>query len=132
MSAYTREQIAEVLRLHGAWLRGEPDGVRAVLRGADLGDADLRDADLRGADLDLSAWPLSCGGTGAVLDDRALCQLAYHAYQQDYSGCDAALRACLEAIRPLAERFHAEYRTDSIGAREAYCAPPGTDNERKD
>ena len=46
MSAYTREQIAEAVRLHGMWWRNEEGGVRA-----DLSDADLRGANLRGANL---------------------------------------------------------------------------------
>ena len=40
-----------VLEKHALWLRNNPNGTRADLRGADLGGADLRDADLRGADL---------------------------------------------------------------------------------
>jgi uncharacterized protein YjbI with pentapeptide repeats len=55
------------LKLHAAWLRDEPGGVRADLRGADLTEvnlpgADLREAELRGADLsraDLSRANLS-------------------------------------------------------------------------
>ena len=51
-----KEDLAEIIRLHGTWLRGEVGGTRAHLRGADLRGADLtdavlRDADLRGADL---------------------------------------------------------------------------------
>ena len=75
------EKLAEVLRLHAAWLRGEADGVKADMRwarliganlsgadlirtvlsganlsganliGANLSGADLREANLRGADL---------------------------------------------------------------------------------
>ena len=41
--------LAEVLRLHGLWLQGNPAGQRANLRGADLRGADLRDAVLRDA-----------------------------------------------------------------------------------
>ena len=42
----TKAQLAEIVRLHGAWLRGEAEGARADLR-----DAVLRGADLSGADL---------------------------------------------------------------------------------
>jgi len=42
----TPEQLKETLRLHGMFLRGEPGGVRANLRDADLQGADLRDANL--------------------------------------------------------------------------------------
>jgi uncharacterized protein YjbI with pentapeptide repeats len=47
----TREEIAEVVRLHGLWLKGEPAGRKANLSGADLSEADLTWADLSGADL---------------------------------------------------------------------------------
>jgi hypothetical protein len=42
-------QIAEILRLHGAWLRGEADGARANLAGANLAGANLAGANLDGA-----------------------------------------------------------------------------------
>ena len=51
MRRHTPEELAEVLRLHRAWISGEDKGQRADLRGADLSGADLRDANLRGADL---------------------------------------------------------------------------------
>ena len=44
-----RDDIVEILRLHGMYLRNESGGVRADLRGADLRGADLSGADLRGA-----------------------------------------------------------------------------------
>jgi hypothetical protein len=44
-------QIAEILRLHGAWLRGEADGARANLDGANLDGAYLAGANLAGANL---------------------------------------------------------------------------------
>ena len=43
--------IKNILNLHVKWLRGEPDGERANLRGANLRGANLRDANLRGANL---------------------------------------------------------------------------------
>ena len=43
--------LKTVLDLHVKWLRGETDGVRANLRGANLWGADLRSANLWGADL---------------------------------------------------------------------------------
>jgi hypothetical protein len=63
-----REQLAEVLRLHGLWLSGADDGVRADLFGADLFRANLSCAILSGANLscailsgaDLSRANLSC------------------------------------------------------------------------
>ena len=72
----TSEELAAAVEQHGAWLRGEPAGVRANLnsadlRGADLRGADLGDADLSGADLgdaDLSGADLR----GAYLSDAYL------------------------------------------------------------
>ncbi len=45
------EKIAEKLALHEMYLKGEPEGVKANLRGADLRGANLREANLYGADL---------------------------------------------------------------------------------
>ena len=50
MRQLTAEEL-DIIKRHGAWLRNEPGGQRAYLRGADLRGADLRDADLQGADL---------------------------------------------------------------------------------
>jgi hypothetical protein len=47
----TPEQLKEILRLHAAYFRGEAEGRRANLGGANLRGADLYGADLRGADL---------------------------------------------------------------------------------
>lgn len=44
-----KEKLDEILSLHKKWLSGDPDGVRADLRGADLRGANLCGADLRGA-----------------------------------------------------------------------------------
>ena len=43
--------LQAILQKHLAWLRGEKDGIRADLHGADLSRANLSDADLHGADL---------------------------------------------------------------------------------
>jgi hypothetical protein len=50
------ETLKKSIEDHGKWLRSDPQGVRADLRGANLSgaslsDADLSDADLRGANL---------------------------------------------------------------------------------
>src|SRR5581483_5077407 len=47
----TADELREILGLHVKWLRGEPDGKKADLRGANLGGANLHGADLHGADL---------------------------------------------------------------------------------
>lgn len=87
----------------------------ADLRSANLRGADLRSADLTRADLDFASWPLHCGGTHAKTDARGSLQLIYHAFNQDHQ--DPEIRAALEAIRPLAERFRAEYRSDATPLR---------------
>ena len=43
--------IKDILDKHAAWLRGEPEGVKADLTGADLTGADLTGANLSGANL---------------------------------------------------------------------------------
>ena len=45
------DEIKIILEKHAAWLRDDPIGERANLRGADLYEANLSRADLRGADL---------------------------------------------------------------------------------
>ena len=47
----TEAELKIVLEKHALWLRDNPNGTRADLRGADLYGAGLRGADLRGADL---------------------------------------------------------------------------------
>jgi uncharacterized protein YjbI with pentapeptide repeats len=83
---YSYDELKEILRLHGMWLRGEQDGKRAdlsgaVLSGADLSGAVLSDADLSGAvlrravlsDADLSGAVLSGADlSGAVLSGADL------------------------------------------------------------
>jgi hypothetical protein len=51
----------------------------AKLNGAKLNYAKLNNAKLNGADIDCSAWPLWCGSTQAIVDDRIKAQLLYHA-----------------------------------------------------
>ena len=46
-----RKELDSILKLHAEWLDGNPDGVRADLRGANLREADLSEADLSEADL---------------------------------------------------------------------------------
>ncbi len=44
-----KTELAAILAAHGAWVRGDKDGKRADLSGADLRRADLNGADLSGA-----------------------------------------------------------------------------------
>ena len=101
---------------------------RADLAGADLRDANLRGADLsradlRDADLDMSAWPLWCGGTQTYLDRRRSLQLVYHLFNQNHQ--DPKILAVLEALRPLANEFREKYRGDAPALRgpEMVLAP---------
>ena len=56
MKKYTELELKDILEKHSLWLAGDPNGVRADLReadlrGANLYGADLREANLYGADL---------------------------------------------------------------------------------
>ena len=73
--------IKDILDKHAAWLRGEPEGVKADLTGANLTGADLTGADLTGANLtgaDLTGANLSKANlskanlTGANLSEANL------------------------------------------------------------
>jgi hypothetical protein len=58
----TKEELTEILRLHGLWVEGNPEGKRADLSGADLYGEDLSRAKLSRANLygaDLSGANLS-------------------------------------------------------------------------
>ena len=63
-----RDDIVEILRLHGMYLRNESGGVRADLRGADLRGADLSGADLRGANFSEADLSGAIDGRVARLD----------------------------------------------------------------
>ena len=124
------EQIAEALRLDKLYRHHKAGGKRLNWPGANLRGADLRfanlsganlrfanlsGANLRSADLDFASWPLHCGGTRAKLDVRSSLQLIYHAFNQDHQ--DPEIRAALEAIRPLAQRFIDKHRSDATPLR---------------
>ncbi|MEO6046015.1 MAG: pentapeptide repeat-containing protein [Candidatus Kapaibacterium sp.] len=68
----TLDQLREIIARHGAWRRGEADGVRADLSGANLRDADLSGANLRGANVPvvpgLHRQMLAAIGAGGELD----------------------------------------------------------------
>ena len=51
MKIYTTSELNDILSKHKLWLKDDPSGVRADLRGANLFGANLRGANLRGADL---------------------------------------------------------------------------------
>jgi len=71
---YTVEELAEILRKHVAWLRGEPEGVRAILSGTNLSNADLSEANLSEAELneaDLSGADLSLADLSGAYLSRA-------------------------------------------------------------
>jgi hypothetical protein len=51
MRAIDKQELAEILAKHAAWLRGETDGVRADLSSADLDGANLPGANLYNANL---------------------------------------------------------------------------------
>ena len=75
----TTLDLPKILADHAAWLRGEPNGERANLMGADLRGADLSRADLSKASLygaDLSRADLR-GATGIISAGHPNGWLAY-------------------------------------------------------
>ena len=79
MKTYSTEELKEILQKHWEWARGEDEGQRAYLRGADLRGAYLQEADLQGADLrgaDLQGTILSeinwLSYIGIVPDERGI------------------------------------------------------------
>ena len=129
------KELQDIIASHERWLKGEIDGIRADLgganleranlrganlreadleranlRGANLRWADLRGADLREADLDYSCWPLWCGGLGVKVCKRIAAQLAYHFCR--LSCDDPEVKAAQKALAPLANQFH---RADECG-----------------
>jgi hypothetical protein len=54
MKRYTQSELAEVVRLHGRWLRSEAGGVRADLSGSDLSGSNLSGSNLSGSNLTYS------------------------------------------------------------------------------
>ena len=95
----------------------------ANLCGSDLRDADLCRANLCRANLDMSAWPLWCGGTQTYLDRRRSLQMIYHLFNQHHQ--DPEIHAALEALRPLANEFRENHRRDAPALRgvEMVLAP---------
>ena len=95
----------------------------AILCDANLCGSDLRDANLCRANLDMSAWPLWCGGTQTYLDRRRSLQMIYHLFNQHHQ--DPEIHAALEALRPLANEFRENHRRDAPALRgvEMVLAP---------
>ncbi len=72
MKKYTVEELNEILRLHGLWVKRDAAGIKADLSKANLSKANLIGADLRGADLrgaDLS-WANLIGANLSKADLR--------------------------------------------------------------
>ena len=83
----TREELQEIVRLHGMWLRGESGGVFAYLRGANLRGANLSGAYLSGANL-RGAYLRGANLSGANLSGANLCD----AYLRGANLCEANFR----------------------------------------
>ena len=117
---YTPEELKTVLEEHKKWLESE-DGEKGSR--ANLCGSDLRDANLCRANLDMSAWPLWCGGTQTYLDRRRSLQMIYHLFNQHHQ--DPEIHAALEALRPLANEFRENHRRDAPALRgvEMVLAP---------
>lgn len=99
----TKEELALILDKHKKWLKDDPDGERANLRGADLSSADLSSADL-----DFSCLPLWCGSLSAHFDDRQIIQLIYHTVKSGLGSKNTSKEVKNELIKliDLANRFH--------------------------
>ena len=106
-----RECVDQALKegadLQGAYFRG------ADLQGAYLYKADLQGANLRGADLDFSCWPLWCGSTNVISDDRLFSQLFFHLTRLNVEECSGGVQEAMEALRSMAAAdLFCEYRED--------------------
>ena len=77
MKTYTPEELKEIVRLHGMWLRNEAGGKKADLHDAYLCNANLHGADLTGANLTganlIDANLIDANLSGANLIDANLC-----------------------------------------------------------
>ena len=96
-----RDEIRVVLEQHKLWLNNE-GGEEADLRGADLRRADLRGADLLGADLDLSSFPLWCGGAQFKCDPKLIYQLLAHICTLEFDNSEGIK----ELMLPYARKSH--------------------------
>ena len=111
-----KEKLDKILDNHKLWLKTNgAEGERADLSSADLSSADLsyadlRYADLRSADLDVSAFPLWCGGLDVHIDDKQAIQLLYHLVRnvQHSKNTSAEMKKLckLKSIIKKANEFH--------------------------
>jgi hypothetical protein len=93
--------------LHNANLQG------ADLQVANLMYANLQGADLRGANLDFSCWPLHCGSTKVIADDRLVAQMILHLTRLDTSQCSVEVRGAMDHIRKMSiTNLFCKYRGD--------------------
>ena len=100
-----REANLRLADLRWADLRG------ANLRLADLRGTNLSGADLRWADLDLSCFPLWCGGSKFKCDTKLVYQLLAHICTLDFPD-DEGIK---DLIRPFAVKSH---RAVDLGLKE--------------
>ena len=100
-----RETTLRLADLRGADLR------ETTLRLADLRGVNLTRADLRGADLDLSCFPLWCGGSKFKCDTKLVYQLLAHICTLDFPD-DEGIK---DLIRPFAVKSH---RAVDLGLKE--------------
>jgi hypothetical protein len=76
MTAYTPDELREILRRHGLFLANEPGGARANLSGADLSYANLSYANLSGANLSYADLAYAAGLPIASDADQRLLAVA--------------------------------------------------------
>ena len=80
MKTFTPEHLAEILRKHGLWLRGENGGEKADLSDSNLSDSNLRGSNLSGSNLSYS----DLRGSDLSYSDLSGSNLSY----SDLSGSD--------------------------------------------
>ena len=107
--------ILDILDKHAAWLRGEPEGVKADLPGANLSKANLSGANLSKANL-----------SGADLSGANLSQA--NLYEADLSGADLSGAHLSGANLTGAHLSWAKLlRTNLSGAHLSWAKLPGAD-----
>ena len=105
MKTYTKEELAEIIRKHQAWLHNEDGGERANLSSANLSDADLSSANLSSANLAFNVFfggarnaPIyqACRGFGSRNATLTLLAQGEPSEWLFFTGCFKGTREALE------------------------------------
>jgi len=117
MRRIEHEELNEIMRLHGLWLKNDPKGERAVLIGCDLSRSNLSGSDLSGSNIDNACIHFSCKSLSAKFDQKHIVQILYHAAmptQNNELVIDDDLRELLNSdiFKRVVNKFH---RVDECG-----------------